>query len=68
MKLHQQNLNMDNKMFDQHGKPATIYEAHFDKIDTDENKPKVPFEDCFNIGMGTEMLAPLLFFYHLRCW
>ena len=48
-------------MFDQHGKPATTYEAHFDKIDTNENKPKIPFEDCFHVGMGTEMLAPLLY-------
>ena len=61
MKLHQQNLNMDNKMFDQHGKPATTYEAHFDKIDIEDNKPKIPFEDCFHVGMGTEMLAPLLY-------
>jgi len=41
--------------------PIKFEERMFDQIKVDEDKPSMPFEDCFQEGMGTEQLAPLLY-------
>tara|TARA_B100000519_G_scaffold162658_1_gene145447 strand:- start:607 stop:1251 length:645 start_codon:yes stop_codon:yes gene_type:complete len=33
----------------------------FDRIDVKGEKPKKPFDECFQEGMGTELMAPLLY-------
>ena len=41
--------------------PIKFEERMFDQIKVDEDKPSMPFEDCFQLGMGTEHMAPLLY-------
>ena len=42
-------------------KPIKFEEQMFDHVKVDKNKPTMPFEDCFQQGMGTEQMAPLLY-------
>jgi predicted O-methyltransferase YrrM len=41
--------------------PTKFEERMFDQIKVDEDKPPMPYEDCFQQGMGTELMAPLLY-------
>ena len=42
-------------------KPTTYEEGMFDHMKVEQKKPTMPFEDCFQQGMGTELMAPLLY-------
>ena len=41
--------------------PIKFEEHMFDQIKMNTDKPSMPFEDCFQQGMGTEHMAPLLY-------
>ena len=42
-------------------KPTTYEEGMFDHMKVEKQKPTMPYEDCFQQGMGTEQMAPLLY-------
>ena len=42
-------------------KPTTFEEGMFDHMKVEKQKPTMPYEDCFQQGMGTEQMAPLLY-------
>ena len=47
--------------------PIKFEERMFNHIKVDEDKPTMPFDDCFQQGMGTELYGSFTLFTYSFC-